>query len=700
MNSRVLLVLFVVLAVSAVSPQSQEKAAAGKSGGGSVNEKPKAANETASDAAYRFDVANIDVSVDPCVDFYQYACGNWIKNNPLPADHSFWGSFAQIGDRNGTILRRLLEEASKNDPQRSPIRQKIGDYYATCMDEEAANKKGYTPIKSDLELIASIKDTRQMMETMAHLESHGAGSPFAFSSGPDLHQSTHSIAFIDQGGISLPDRGFYINDNASAAGIRQQFVDRMKKMFSMIGQNPEQAAQNAEAVLKVETELARASMDRMSRRDPKNRDHKMKLKEIEALAPNFHLDVYFKTMNTPPFEELNVSNPEFFTKMNPLMESIPLDSWKAYMVWHLLSTASEWLSEDFTQEHFKFTQMLMGQKEIPARWKRCVDAADSALGEALGQAYVDETFGAEGKQRALKMVGVLEAALRQDIIDSSWMSEPTKKEALVKLAAIRNKIGYPDKWRDYSKLEIVRGDLIGNFFRTTQFEIDRVVQKIETPIDNADWIMTPPTVNAYYTGNFNEIVFPAGILQPPFFDRNMDDAVNFGAIGAVIGHELTHGFDDQGRQFDAHGNLHDWWAPKDAQEFEKRADCFVQEYNAFPVVDDVKVNGKLTLGENIADNGGARIALMALHQLMAGTNQDPAKKIDGYTPDQRFFLAFGRSWCDVRTPEFSRMRNMMNPHPPGRWRTNGVVQNMPEFQKAFGCKPGQPMVKENACHVW
>jgi putative endopeptidase len=647
-----------------------------------------------------FDVANIDQSVDPCVDFYQYACGNWIKNNPLPPDHSYWGSFPQIGAYNESILGEILEKASKDDPKRSPLMKKIGDFYATCMDQQAADRKGYDPIKPDLALISSIKDKGEMFEVMARLEGHGAGSPFAFSSGSDLHGSDESIAFLDQGGLSLPDRSFYVNDNPASERIRQQFVEHMKRMFLMVGQAPDQAAQNAQYVMTVETEMAKASMDRMSRRDPKSRDHKMTVSEIEAIAPNFYLDRYFKAIRAPKFNEVNVSNPAFFKTLNPILESTSLDAWKAYMMWHLLSSVGDLLSEDFVQELFKFTQVFTGRKELPVRWKRCVDATDTALGEGLGQLYVEETFGADGKGRMMEMVAALEAALRQDITDSPWMSDATKKAALIKLAAIHHKVGFPDQWRDYSALEVVRGDAVGNFFRSTQFEVDRIVQKIGQKVNKKEWIMTTPTVNAYYNGNYNEIVFPAGVLQPPFFDRVMDDPVNFGAIGMLIGHELTHGFDDQGRQFDEQGNLHDWWTPQDSQEFDKRAKCFVDEYSGFSVADDLKVNGKLTLGENIADNGGARISLMALHRLMAATQQDPNKKTDGYTPDQRFFLGFARAWCTNTTPQFARTWVTVNVHSPGQWRTNGVVQNMPEFQSAFGCKPKQPMVRENACRIW
>src|SRR5205807_1849412 len=455
-----------------------------------------------------------------------------------------------------------------------------------------------------------------------------------------------------------------------------------------------------DAVLKIETELAKASMERTLRRDPKNRDHKMTVAEIESAAPNFHLDQYFAARGAPAFKELNVGNPEFFKAVSPVIESTPLDAWKTYMTWHLLAAASSWLSDDFVQENFKFEQRLTGQKELPVRWKRCVQATDGALGEALGQPYVDETFGVEGKQRMLKMVEALEKALGRDISELPWMSAATQKEALVKLAAIRNKIGYPDTWRDYSKLKIERGDLLGNLHRATEFEINRNLQKIGKPVDKKEWGMTPPTVNAYYSGGFNEIVFPAGILQPPFFDRNIDDPINFGAIGLVIGHELTHGFDDQGRKFDPKGNLRAWWTPQEGQEFEKRGKCVANQYSNFVSIDDLKLNGKLTLGENTADNGGARIALMALHDLMAQTQQDPNKKIDGYTPDQRYFLGFARGWCQNTSAELARMLVRVDPHSPGRWRVNGVVQNMPEFQKAFGCKTGQPMAPENACRVW
>jgi predicted metalloendopeptidase len=651
-------------------------------------------------AAPKFDIANIDKSIDPCVDFYQYACGNWMKNNPIPGDQSEWVSFNEVYEHNLIVLRQILEKAAANTPGRTPIQQKIGDFYASCMDEATVNKAGYTPLKPELDRIAAIKDKTQMMEVVSHEQLIGPNPLMGFGSGPDLHNAEMTVASIDQSGLSLPDRDYYLKDDAPTLAIRKAYVEHMKKVFALAGQSPEQATQSADTVLKIETDLAKAYMERTLRRDPKNRDHKMSVADAEALAPNFHLDRYFAVSGAPAFTELNVGNPEFFKSVNAVIESTPLDAWKTYMTWQILNNAASWLSDDFVQEDFKFQQAITGQQELPVRWKRCINATDNALGEALGQPYVDATFGADGKQRMLKMVDALETALKADIHDLPWMSEATKKEGLVKLAAIRNKIGYPDKWRDYSKLTITRGDLLGNIYRASQFESNRQLQKIGKPVDKNEFGMTPPTVNAYYSGSHNEIVFPAGILQPPFFDRTLDDAINMGGIGLVIGHELTHGFDDQGRKFDPKGNLRDWWTAEDGKEFEKRASCVADEYSSFTAVDDLKLNGRLTLGENTADNGGARIALMALHDLMTQSKQDPDKKIDGYTPDQRFFLGFGRVWCQNTTPETSRMLVRVDPHSPGRWRVNGVVRNMPEFQKAFGCKPGQPMAPENACRVW
>jgi putative endopeptidase len=650
--------------------------------------------------APKFDIANIDKKVDPCVDFYQYACGNWFKNNPIPGDQAIWLSFAEVYEHNLLVLRQILERAAQNDPGRNAVTQKIGDFYASCMDETAANKAGATPLKPELDRIAAIKDKTQMIEVMAHEQLIGPNPLLGFGSSPDLHNADQTIASIDQSGLSLPDRDYYLKDDAPTVAIRRAFVDHMRKDFILLGQSPDQAVQSAETVLKIETDLAKAFMERTLRRDPKNRDHKMSVAQAESFAPNFHLDRYFAASGAPSFAELNVGNPEYFKAVNGVIDSTPLDSWKTYMTLQMVNHAASWLSDDFVQEDFKFQQAITGQKELPVRWKRCISATDNALGEALGQPYVDATFGAEGKARMLKMVDALENALRGDISTLPWMTETTKKEAMLKLVAIRNKIGYPDKWRDYSKLKIVRGDLIGNLYRASEFESNRQLQKIGKPVDKQEWGMTPPTVNAYYSGSHNEIVFPAGILQPPFFDRTLDDAVNMGGIGLVIGHELTHGFDDQGRKFDPKGNLRDWWTAEDGKEFEQRASCVADEYSSFTAVDDLKLNGRLTLGENTADNGGARIALMALHDMMAQAKQDPDKKIDGYTPDQRFFLGFGRVWCQNTTPELSRMLVRVDSHSPGKWRVNGVVRNMPEFQKAFGCKPGQPMAPANACRVW
>jgi putative endopeptidase len=648
-----------------------------------------------------FSIDNIDKTLDPCVDFYQYACGNWLKKAEIPADQSAWVSFVELDERNLVTLREILEKASANDSGRSPIDQKVGDFYSSCMDEKTVDAKGLDSLKPELDRISTVSDKATLIDAVARVHLAGPNPLFNFYSNSDLHNADQVIAYIDQGGLSLPDRDYYIKDDARMTEMRKHLVDEVTQMFTLAGQSPRQAAESAQTVLRIETALAKDSMDRTLRRDPKTRDHKMTREAAVALAPNFYLDRYFAATGAPSFSELNVSNPEFFKQVNGVLESGSLDNLKIYVSWHLLRGAAPWLSQPFVDASFKMRQALTGQKEIQARWKRCVELTDNSLGEALGQKYVEVTFGPDGKQRMLKMVDALEQSLDTDIQGLSWMTEETKKQAKIKLQAIRNKIGYPDAWRDYSSLTVVRGDLLGNFLRANEFESRREIAKIGKPLDRKEWGMTPPTVNAYYSSSYNEIVFPAGILQPPFFDKKMDDAVNFGGIGLVIGHELTHGFDDQGRKFDPQGNLHDWWTPEDGKEFEKRVSCVADEYSSFVAVDDLKLNGRLTLGENTADNGGARIALMALERMIAEDKTGKeGEKIDGYTPEQRFFLGFARVWCEKRRPESARMQVTTNPHSPGKWRVNGVVQNMPEFQQAWGCKAGQPMVSANACHVW
>ena len=640
----------------------------------------------------------IDKSVDPCQDFYQYACGNWLKSAEIPADQTSWSSFVEIRERNAVILREILEKSSTLDAGRDAIAQKIGDYYGSCVDEKAVDAKGVTPLKPELDRIAKTKDKAKLIDAIARVQMLGPNPLFSFYSSSDLHSANDVIAYIDQGGLSLPDRDYYLKDDPKMAAARKSFVEYATQLFTLTGQSAKQAEDSAQSVLRIETALAKASLDRTARRDPKTRDHKMTLAEAEALAPNFHLDRFFAAMDTPKFSALNVSNPDFFKQVNSVLETESLDALRTYVSWHLLDGSASWLSQPFVDAEFKMQKALTGQSEIKPRWRRCVTATDGALGEALGQRYVEQAFGADGKQRMLKMVDALEKSLDQDIRTLPWMTEETKKQAKVKLDAIRNKIGYPDVWRDYSSLKVVRGDLLGNFQRANEFEARRQIAKIGKALDRNEWGMTPPTVNAYYNQARNEIVFPAGILQTPFFDKQADDATNFGGIGLVIGHELTHGFDDQGRKFDPQGNLRDWWTAEDGTEFEKRASCIADEYSSFVAVDDLKLNGKLTLGENTADNGGARVALMALQQMMTdGASAQPASD---YTPEQRFFLGYGRAWCEKRRPEFSRMLVSVDPHSPGKYRVNGVVQNMPEFQKAFNCKAGQPMVKENACRVW
>ena len=652
-----------------------------------------------------FSLDTIDKSIDPCVDFYQYACGNWIKNSEIPADESSWVSFVELHERNMDIERGILEKAAAGGTQRSAIDQKIGDFYGACMDEKAVNSKGIAAIKPELDRIDAVKDKQALIDEIAHAHMIGASSLFAFYAQSDLHNADQVIAYIDQGGLTAPDRDYYLKDDEKTKAVRQHLVDYITESFNQLakdeGSSAADGAQNAETVLRIETALAKAQMDRTSRRDPRNRDHKMTREEAVSLGSNFYLDRFFHDVNAPNFTQLNVGNPDFFKQVNAVLDSESLDALKVYVQWHVLSASAPWLSQPYVDASFRMQQALTGQKEIQARWKRCVNLTDRELGEALGQRYVEVAFPPESKARMLKMVDALEKSLDGDIQNLSWMSPDTKKQAKVKLDAIRNKIGYPSVWRDYSSLEIKPGDLLGNFQRANEFEAKRQIKKIDKPLDRKEWGMTPPTVNAYYSPNFNEIVFPAGILQPPFFDPKMDDAVNFGGIGLVIGHELTHGFDDQGRKFDPQGNLHDWWTADDGKEFEKRASCVADEYSKFVAVDDVKLNGRLTLGENTADNGGARIALAALERIIADdkTGQE-GKTIDGYTPEQRFFLGFGRVWCEKSRPEVLRMRVRTDPHSPGQYRVNGVVQNMPEFQKAWGCKAGQPMVAENACHVW
>jgi putative endopeptidase len=646
-----------------------------------------------------FDLGAIDRKANPCQDFYQYSCGTWLANNPIPPDQASWGRFSELNERNREILHQILEAAAKSSST-DPDTRKIGDYYATCMDEATINSKGMAPIQPELDRIAAITGIRDLSDMIGRLHRVGVDVLFNFSSGQDFKDSNAVIGQADQGGIGLPERDYYFRDDAKAVETRKEYVAHIARMFQLMGVSAADAQTQADTVMRLETALAKISLDVTARRDPATVYHKMKLAEFEGLSDSFDWSLYFKQINAPAMESLNVAAPDFFKGQEALLKSIPIADWKVYLTFHLVhSQAALVLPTKFSQENFAFYgKYLTGAQEQKARWKRCVSATDGDLGEALGKAYVDKTFGAEGKQRTLDMVNHLEAAMGQDLEKLTWMTPATRKKAIEKLHTVTNKIGYPDKWRDYTALSIVRGDAIGNNLRSNQFEFDRQLTKIGKPVDRLEWQMTPPTVNAYYDPQMNNINFPAGILQPPFFDKEANDAINYGAIGAVIGHELTHGFDDQGRQFDLKGNFEDWWTKADAKAFDDRAECLVKEYSSFDIPGGVHMNGKLTLGENTADNGGIRIAWMALMSDLAGKT---LPKLGGFNEAQQFFLGFGQIWCTNNTPEVERLQAQTDPHSIDKYRVNGTVSNMPEFQKAFGCKVGMPMVRGGqACRVW
>ena len=654
-----------------------------------------------------FDPAAIDKSADPCTDFYQYACGNWIKSNPIPSDQVIWArSFSLLRERNRYLLWQELDAAAKNPT--TPLQKQYGNFFAACMDTDTVEKRGLEPIKATWAEITALKDVVQLPALLSTLENQGAPDGFfEFEVGQDDKDSSRQIAQLYQGGLSLPDRDYYIVDSPRFATIRAEYVEHMKKMFMLAGDTPDAAAQEAAAVMKIETAMARASTSRTDLRQPEKRYHIYTVANLDTLAPNFGWSTYFRGVGMGPFDTLNVATPDFFKALSGLLNSEPLSAWKSYLRWHVLHGQAQELPKALYDENFAFfAHTLAGQKEPPARWKQCSSMTDNALGEAVGQDWVKQHFPPAAKDSMDKLVAALEKALGDDIQALPWMSDATKKAADEKLALIRNKIGYPEKWRDYSSIKVTRTDLMGNVRHAAVYERNYNYAKLGKPVDEKEWGMTPPTVNAYYSPSFNDINFPAGILQPPFFDLHADPAVNFGGIGVVIGHEMTHGFDDEGSQYDGHGNLREWQAASDRKAFTERTRCIADEYSGFEAAPAQgstpaqMLNGSLTLGENTADNGGLRIAYAALENTLAAEGRSLNEKIDGYTEAQRYFLGFAQVWCQNETDQAARRGALVDPHSPGKWRVNGSVRNFGEFGKAFGCVKGQPMVPENACRVW
>ena len=656
-----------------------------------------------------------DSTLDPCTDFYKYSCSKWHAANPIPNDEVAWGTGGPLNLWNQVILGQTLEKLSSDDAGRAANEQKIGDFYYSCMDEKTIDSRGLRWLKPELDLIAAIKNKSDIAAEVAHLhkttplawaqkDNETTAAVFGFAGSPDYDDASHNVALFDQGGMTLPARSYYLDQDDKSKEIRAKFVDHIAKTFKLIGENPQQARADAEVVLDMETGFARSAMDPIARRDPKNLNNKMSLAQVKSLAPSFDFDRYLKLVSAPATPHYLVTSPAFFKGVEQSLQKHPLDHWKVYLRWYLIQGSTSALGKQFVDESFDFFgRTLVGAKEIQPRWRRCVDSTDFLLGEALGQAYVNRAFPPESKDRVLKLVHDLDSALGSDIDGLDWMSPETKKQAQEKRQATVNKIGYPDRWRDYSTVRIVRDNYLANRQRAIEFEFERWVAKIGQPVDRSEWTMTPPTINAYEDPPTNTINFPAGILQPPEFEMSQDDSVNYGAIGAVIGHEIIHGFDDQGRKFDARGNLRDWWTEKDGKEYESRGKCISDEYTeevpeAGP---GVKQDGRMTLGEDTADNGGIYLAYKGLQDSLTRQGRDmTTKESDGLTPQQRFFLAYAFGWCQEYWPELVRLVVLSDPHSYPKYRVNNTVANMPEFSTAFHCHKGQPEARVNACRVW
>ncbi|ATB32379.1 M13 family metallopeptidase [Melittangium boletus] len=650
------------------------------------------------------DASAMNEQANPCDDFYEYACGNWMKTTEIPADRPRWSrGFDSITARNEEILRNILEAASTGKaPEGTPYAQKLGDFYGSCMDE-AKLEASLPALKADLAKLTVAKDAKALAQQVGTLHARAVFPFFRFSSNNDLKDASQMIGEVDQGGLSLPDKDYYLRDDEKSKALRGAFVEHAKNVFVLLGETPDVAAKSAATVMEVETALAKVSQSRVERREPKNLYHRLDRKGLKAETPAFPWDVYFTAVGAKDVQALNVTHPPFFKELERLVRTTPPAEWKTYLTWHYVSSSIPALPKAFQDERFRFSQNLTGAKEDTVRWKKCVRYTNAGLGEALARPFIAQTFGADGKATTQQMVVELEKAFERDLDTLTWMDAPTKEQALVKARKIVNKIGYPDQWRNYDAVKVDRGSFLASWTGVNAFEQARQLAKIGKPVDKNEWLMSPPTVNAYYNPPFNEIVFPAGILQPPFFDREATAPVNFGAMGMVVGHEVTHGFDDEGRQYDAEGNLRDWWTPASDSAFRERVACVKTQYDGYTAVDDLKVNGALTLGENVADLGGLKLAHSAMEEWLR-KNPEEAKRASGsrFTPSQQLFLGYAQSWCSKTRDAFARQLVLVDPHSPPYWRVNGPVGNLPEFQRAFSCRADAKMVRPPAerCEVW